>query len=285
MTDRYDTDADALDEGVLLAAYLDGDTDDVTTRRLERRLAEDAQLAARLDAIAETRTQLQRLAAVRAPAAARQRIKDQLARHRRATEVTEAQRTASPRWVTRFAPLAAAAAVALIAVFGLATVLPVLSGGDSAEESAAQGEVEADGGADAGVADSGDGAGGGLEAAGDAPQALAEESSGRGGSEAAADATAVAPPATVTSDADIVARAERLRDAPPTDLQRRERRLRRDAALPARPTCVDEVDAATVDLIIEDGRTALAVLLDDGTGQILLLDPKTCAPIRRISTD
>lgn len=285
MTDRHDADADALDEGVLLAAYLDGATDEVTTRRLERRLAEDAQLAARLDAIAETRAQLQRLDDVRAPAAARQRVKDQLARHRGTPDAAGAQPTAPPRWATRFAPLAAAAAVALLAVFGIATVLPEMSGGDSAEEAAAEGGAEADIGADAGVADSGDGAGGGLEAAAEAPQALAEESSGRGGSEAAADVAAEAPPATVAGDADIVARAERLRDAPPTDLQRREQRLRRDAALPVTPTCVDDVDAATVDLIVEDGRTSVAVLLDDEGGQIVLLDPKTCATIRTISTD
>ncbi|MBW3603326.1 MAG: hypothetical protein KY460_00200 [Actinobacteria bacterium] len=286
MSDRHDTDADALDEGVLLAAYLDGDTDDMTTRRLERRLAEDARLAARLDAIAETRAQLQRLDDVRATSAARQRVKDELARHRETPEVTRAQRPATLRWVTRFAPLAAAAAVAVIAVLGLATVLPALSGGDSAqEESGAQGAAEEGGGVDAGGDDSDDGADGGLEAAAEAPQALSEESSGRSGSETAADATAVAPPATVTGDADIVARAERLRDGPSTDLRRRERRLRRDAALPAGPTCVDDVDAATVDLIVEDGRTALAVLLDDGSGQIVMLDPTTCAPIRMISTD
>lgn len=282
MRDDRDAAADALAEGELLAAYLDGDTDDVTTARLERRLAVDATLAARLDAIAATRARMQRLAQVSVPDRARQRLHDELERERRA-ELTsrraDRSTSAAPRrarrWRLPTGPAIAAAAIALVTVLGLTSLLgPLGGGGGETQESAADAAAEGTAAEDAAAepADTGDRAGAaGLGASDEAPEA-----------EAGADA---APSAAfqVTDDAEIAARALRLRADPPADLRTRERRLREDAGLPTAPLCVGDLDAETVDLIAEGGRVALAVLLAD-TDEIVLLAPRTCTRIRTISS-
>lgn len=270
MTATPDHDPEAVAEDALLAAYLAGETDDVTTARIEGRLADDADLSARLDALAEARGRLQRLSTVRAPDTARQRLRAQLAsepdpRRRRADR-------SRPRWL---AP-AAAAAVAL-ALLGVGSLLGPLAGGEEEAGSAAHGvaDAEGNGGASdlqaAGEADAGDTAAGADDAGGgDGAGAVA-----RSAPEAAAQ---------VDSDADIAARLDQLRQrAPQVDPRVRERRLRRRAQLPAARLCVRDLDVAAVDLVDEDGRVTLAVLLRGPTRQIVLLDPRTCVPSRTIA--
>ncbi len=283
MSDPRDHDVDALDEGELLAAYLDGETDDVSTRRLERRLADDVALAARLDALAATRAQLQRLGQVEMPDDVRQRLRERLARERAPETPAVAPRTRRQRWRARFAPIAAAAAVALVAVVGLASVGPSLGGGGTEEagESAAMAEPEAP------PPELSAPAAGAAEDERAVDSAVGEEAAdGTGGRDEAAEQSqdgVARAPVTVDGDAEIAARAERLLEDPPASLRTRERRLRRRAGLPIEPLCVADLEASTVDLIEEDGRVALAVLLDRGADQIVLLDPQTCAPIRTVS--
>lgn len=295
MTDSHDTEANALAEGELLAAYLDGATDEVATRRLERRLADDADLAARLDAIAAVRAQLQRLPGVTVPTAVRERLHERMAEERTppAAAAAPARR---PWWTVRLAPIAAAAAIVLVAVLGAAAVLPQLTGGDAEKSGGDSGaeaadvamDDEAGGGEGGGGAEDGGAAedSGAQDEAAAAPQTLSDGTTDGSptGSEAAAERDATGA-AAVRDDADITARAQRLLDDPPADLGRRERRLRRAAGLGVQRSCVGDLDAATVDLVIQDGRTSLAVLLDDGAGQIVLLEPQTCAPIRMISQE
>ncbi len=284
MSDAREHDGDALDEGALLAAYLDGETDDITTRRLERRLADDPALAARLDAVATTRAQLQRLAQVTMPDDMRRRLHAHLEQER--TPATPAATPATRRrwWSAGIAPVAAAAAVLLVAVIGVASLAPLFVGGgeeaavesagttdEAAPEAAPRLQAEADAAEDQQTA----GAAGGEPSAED-PGAPDTAGAGRDGVGTA--------PVTVEGDAEIAARAERLLEDPPTSLRARERRLRRRAGLPAQPSCVADLEASTVDLVDEDGRLALAVLLDGDAEQIVLLDPQTCAPIRTVST-
>lgn len=269
MPDEPRTTDDALDEGALLDAYLDDETDDVTSARLDRRLAADPALAARLDTLANTRARLQRLDEVSAPPQARQRL-DAALREARADTTTEAPPAAAPtrprrRWRV-IAPTAAAAAIVVLAALGLTGVLGPVgmseealiatgsddAGGEAAEEAEA-GQLDAAAGAD--------GAQGEREAAGAAP--------------------AITAPAVVTGDAEISARARRLRADPPASLAAREQRLRDAAGLSSTRLCVDELEAVTVDLIDDGGRVALAVLVDPAD-QIVLLDPRTCATIRTV---
>jgi hypothetical protein len=283
MPDEHQTPTDAVDDGELLAAYLDGETDDVTTARLERRLADDPALAGRLDAIADVRVRMQRLVEVSAPDAARRRLWEELGRVRAGDDVTDptpatdgtgapteeagaptaetgAPSEHRPWWSRRPGAVLAAAALVLIAVFGAATLLQPISGaGDEAlvAEDDAVGEA------------------GGAEA--DTSPQLEEEAA-----EAAGDAAAPQTATSVVSgDSEIAARARELRDDPPDDLRARERRLRDRAGLPTERLCVTELDATTVDLVDEDGRVTLAVLLSD-VDQIVLLDTRTCAAIRTI---
>ncbi len=279
MSDAREHDTDALGEGELLAAYLDGQTDDVTTTRLERRLALDPDLAARLDALAATRAQLQRLAQVEMPDDARQRLRARLIREREEQTPAAVVRRRRPRWTPRLAPLAAAAAVVLVVVVGLASVIPgtVEQGAEESADGSADSVEQAAGAADAEPPAVSDPAAQNDAAANGAAEAEppAEATQGR----------VIKPPAAVDGDAEIAARAERLLQDPPVSLGARERRLRRRAGLPSDVTCVADLEASTVDLIAEDGRVALAVLLDEEAGQIVLLDPTTCAPIRMISTN
>lgn len=307
MRDDTSTGPDAHDEGAQLAAYLDGDTDELTTARIERRLAFDDAFAARLDALAATRARLQRLDEVVVPTGVRARLHERLEAERAArrgvdrgralTDVghddpdatTEVRR--ERRWPVRAAPvLAAAAAVVLVAVLGTAAVVGQLGTGGTAESAGAevsldaQAEGEPQAAAEPRAAAPDDEAAGAAESGAgpetadgaDGESARGADSAGtRGGEQAAA---------RVEGDADIAARAERLRDDPPADLQARERLLRERAGLPTTRLCVRELRAETVDLIDEDGRVALAIMVRGARRQIVLLDPRTCAAIRTIST-
>lgn len=288
MRDDSSTGPDARDEGALLAAYLDGDTDEVTTARIERRLASDDALAARLDALAATRARLQRLDEVTAPADVRARLRERLQTERAGPDTDEHDVTTEVRrprrWSVRAMPvLATAAAIVLVTVLGTAAVLGQLGSGGT--EESAGGEVSLE-----------DQAGAGAEE----PQAAApDEAAGRaagGGAGAMTAESAASEPvrgddtrtdeqavARVEGDAEIAARAERLRADPPGNLRARERLLRDQAGLPTARLCVGELRAATVDLVDEDGRVALAVMVRGASPQIVLLDPRTCAAIRTIA--
>jgi len=291
MRDDASTPADALDEGALLAAYLDGDTDEVTTARIERRLADDDALAARLDAIAGTRARLQRLDEVATPADVRGRLRRRLDAERvvgpsvdgpavgtnRPAPSDPAEVDRARRWSVRVAPVMAAAAIVLVAVLGAAAVVGQLGVGGADESAGGDAALEADAGgqADAPQAAAPQDEAAGEGAAVEADRARSEAARGGGDRQAAAK---------VDGDADIAARAERLRGDPPADLLAHERRLRDRAGLSTTRLCVRELEAATVDLVDEDGRMALAVLVRGASPQIVLLDPRTCAAIRTIST-
>lgn len=303
MRDDTSTGPGAADEGALLAAYLDGDTDELTTARIERRLASDDAFAARLDALAAMRARLQRLDEIVVPPAVRTRLHERLDAERAASGDTDRRHVpgrAAPlgtedpgmttevrrarRWPALAAPapaLAAAAAIVVVAVLGAAAVLGQLGTGGTAgsaeggvslqdQDGAAEGAPQAAAPAEEAA---GDAAGGGATTAERAASEAARGGGTRGDQQAAAK---------VEGDADIAARAERLRDDPPSDLRARERRLRERAGLPTARLCVREVRATTVDLIDEDGRVALAVMVRGPSPQIVLLDPRTCAAIRTI---
>lgn len=157
--------SDPPDDGAVLAAYLDGDTDEVTTARLERRLASDPALGARLDAIAATRMRLQRVDGVPPPPGLADRIDIALRELRTEQRPASGTAAASPGEVavapnSRLAHatsrrrraatlLAAAAGFLVVAVIGAGAVRGfgglVTSGG--AEESAVSAaDVQADSG-------------------------------------------------------------------------------------------------------------------------------------------
>lgn len=283
MSHPHEPGTDALDEGELLAAYLDADTDEVTTARVERRLQTDREFAARLDAVAATRARLQRLDQVAAPAAARAGLDARLAAERAGgpAPTREASPARERRWRTiNLAPLAAAAVLVVVAVIGVGSLV---TGGDdegagAAESSAvtqAAGDVRSE-----------------PAVAGDSGPAAANEAAGAAGGaggmetgEPADRRDLSAPAPRADDDAEIRARALELLDEPVEDLAARERRLRRAAGLPVDRLCVDGLDASTVDVVDADGRVVVAVLLPGGElMQVTLLDPKSCVPIRMIPT-
>lgn len=283
MSDPHEPGRDALDEGELLAAYLDADTDEVTTARVERRLQTDRRFAARLDAVAATRARLQRLDEVATPAAARAGLDARLAAERGAAS-QDPVRQASParerRWRNlNLAPLAAAAVLVLVAVVGVGSLFTgSVGGGAGSEESGAVTQAAGDARSEAAVAED------------PRPAPANEAAGGAGGAggletdERPADRRELSAPAPrVGGDAEIRARALELLDEPVEDLAARERRLRRAAGLPVERLCVDGLDASTVDVVDADGRVVVAVLLPGGDlMQVALLDPKSCAPIRTI---
>jgi hypothetical protein len=298
MDDRRDPQTDAPDEGELLAAYLAAETDDLTTARIERRLLEDPQAAARLDALARTRQRLQRLEQVRPPPGFRARLDARL-RAERATPHEHAARAGTRvsslrrERSRRFAPLATAAALVLAAVLGGVTLLNSIGG--SIEESAESADQVTDTAADQPAArdeplaaepfaapESGEqGTAGGESSGADG----ADESSGAGGAGAdrddagTLDARAGTLPQ-VAVDADIAAR---LRDdAHTTDEPAlREADLRARAGLPPQPLCLAGSDAAAVDLVERDGRVLLVALAPGGEGsRVVLFDPGDCTRLR-----
>lgn len=287
MTDADRPDRRDLADGEVLAAYLDGETDEVTTARLERRLADEPALAARLDALAAARTRLQRLSEVRAPDDVRRRLRARIAEERAggapahaAAPMVQRRRT----WMAAVAPRLAVAVVALVALVALgAAVTQLLSGGASGSgaEQAAMGTSEPAGGAaaeDRGGAETG--------RAFDDTEAAAGVA---GGSEAAAAGAPTGPVTqaapTVEGDQEIVDRALRQPRRPPGNLRIRERRLRQRAGLATDRLCVAGLDALTVDLVQRGGRLVLALLLDAPAPQIVLVDPRTCEPQRLIPAD
>lgn len=290
MDERRDPQTDAPDEGELLAAYLAAETDDLTSARIERRLLEDPQVAARLDALARTRQRLQRLEQVQPPPGFRERLDARL-RTERATPHEQAARAGTRASSVRrergrrLAPLATAAALVLTAVLGGVTLLNSVGG--SVEESAGSGDQVTDTAAD-------------RPATADEPLAAEPfaapesgqggaadgESSGADGGAAAGkddagtlDARAGTLPR-VAVDADIAAR---LRDdARTTDEPAlREAALRERSGLPPQPLCLAGSDAAAVDLVERDGRTLLVALTPGGEGsRVVLFDPGDCTRLR-----
>jgi hypothetical protein len=300
MTDRPHDAHDATDEGALLAAYLEGETDPVTTARLERRLAAEPELARRLDALADTVQRLRRVDAAQPPPGFRARLDERLRAAGAAQRTTSgeepgaAQPASSPqavadrgtRRVSRWwRPLAAAAAVAVVAVMGAAAVLNSLAGtaGDDAAESAAAGtsadEVEDEAQAAAGdvatelpraAADAapGDGDAGGRDAGAAAMGQPEQSQAGTAG---------VVP--SVPSDARLADRLRAAADATRTPAAR-ERALRQRAGLPTEPLCTRALQADAVDVVERGGRVVVAVLVTDGRpGRIEVLDPGTCAAV------
>jgi anti-sigma factor RsiW len=263
----------------VLAAYLDGATDEVTTARIERRLAADPALAARLDELATVRARLQRLSQVRAPDDVRQRLRARLTEERMSDAATDPARVESApaggeqadrrrRWMAGVAPRLAVAVVALVAIVALGAAAVQLLGGVGASGSGERAAVaDSDGGGEAAQEDAG--AAEGRDQAATSPDAMPSE------------AAAAADVPTVRRDQQVIARALRQERRTPRELRARERRLRRRAGLPTDQLCVTDLEGRTVDLVQRDGRLVLAVLVPPGD-QIVLVDPRTCAPERTI---
>lgn len=282
MDERRDPQTNAPDEGELLAAYLAAETDDLTSARIERLLLDDPQVADRLDALARTRQRLQRLDDVRPPPGFRERLDIRLRAERDAQtdgggHDAAGERSRRGRWFDRrrFASLAAAAALVLVAVIGGASLLRVGGSVEQSAETAADSAAEAP--ADAPAAepfaapDSGGEAAAGGDAAG-APQQLPGETD--------EDGAAARTLPQVAADADIAAR---LRDEARStdDPAIREADLRQRSGLRAQPLCLADVDAAAVDLVERNGRTLLTALVsDDGRRHVALFDPQNCTQLR-----
>ena len=287
MDERRDPQTDAPDEGELLAAYLAAETDDLTSARIERRLVEDAQVSARLDALARTRQRLQRLEQVQPPPGFRARLDARL-RAERATPPAQAVRAGARASSVRrersrrFAPLATAAALVLVAVLGGVALLNSVGG--SAEESAGQvTDTAADQPATAeeplaaepfAAPESGEqGAAGGESSGADGGAAADQDDAGT------LDARAGTLPR-VGADADIAAR---LRDAAQAtdEPALREVDLRERSGLPPQPLCLAGSDAAAVDLVERDGSALLVALTPGGEGsRVVLFDPGDCTRLR-----
>jgi len=283
MDEHRDPQTNAPDEGELLAAYLDADTDDLTSARLERLLQQDPRAAARLDALARTRARLQRLDEVAPPEGFRERLDARLAAERTPSQVTQSQRTPSARATQRwFAPFAAAAALVLVAVIGGAALLGQSGSGEDSAAAPAQLQAESSGAANAPMAEADDGgdsaderAGAGAaagtsgtpsEAAG-AEQEEANEASGR------------ALPR-VAGDAKLAEHLRRLAQASEHPFDREfEQRVR--AGLSTAPMCVNGVDETAADLVEFNERLVVAALIqgDDGP-YVAVYDAQSCKRLR-----
>lgn len=269
------------DDGELLAAYLDGELDDIGTARLERRLRTDTQLAARLDAIAHTRGRLQRLDAVEPPAGFRQRLDDRLAAERSSSSAIRQRRAHLRRWQ----PLVAAAALVLILVTGAGIVLSpraselVTTDADDAAE-AGMAEPEAP----AAVED--DGAAGAVEKEGADGEDLMLAPESATGVPVVENDTELAALFRDLLTQEPAGAEERAGATDPIEAQeRREREVAglepadsclARAALPGTPLAVRVADVAGERLL------AIATRLGDSpeSGQIVLLDPASCEPRR-----
>jgi hypothetical protein len=275
MDERHDPQTNAPDEGELLAAYLDADTDDLTSARIERLLQQDPQAIAKLDAIARVRARLQRLDDVVPPEGLRERLDARL----RAERTRHAEHGAARRarvasrarwWNERLAPRAAAAVLVLLAVIGGAALLLPRSGSDSMGATAEE-------------------AGGAGEAPASAPRLGGEDNSTYAeGAEGAIEQDAGQPADTqaalelqrVRTDADIAARLDR-RAQRTQNAAARETRLRRRAGMPTAPVCLSDIDATAVDLVELDGEHVLSALVPDPDGpKVALFDLQTCARLR-----
>jgi hypothetical protein len=279
MDERHDPQTNAPDEGELLAAYLDAETDDMASARVERLLRQDPQAAAKLDALAHTRARLQRLDDVAPPEGYRERLDARLraertpgARHgdvRRAPVARQAGGRAR-WWNDRVAQLVAVAAVVLLAVVGGAALLNLsqVGSGDAASGGA---EIEARAPADSDSAQQYGADDRGSEAA----ESLAEG----GGTGAIPSGAAQALPQ-VSTDADIAARLHR-RTQSTDDPAASEAELRQRAGMPATPVCLRDIDAAAVDLVELDGQPVLTALVTHRDGaRVAIFDPQACARLR-----
>jgi hypothetical protein len=273
MDERHTPHTNAPDEGELFAAYLDAQTDEVTTARVERLLRQDPQAAARLDAIARTRARLQRLDGAVPPDGFRDRLDARPRAERgeaRQTPVASGTRTSA----NRFAPLAAVAALVLVAVLGVGALLSQVEG--SGSEESAGGGAELDAQAPAATS-------------GDAPLAGADDQATEEGAGAAAAqeeeeqevrTTAEAAAPQVGGDADIARRLERPAQST-RDPSAREAELRAEAGLPAGPVCVEDVDASAVDLVERDGELVLVALVAGRNGpRVVVFNPQECTQVR-----
>jgi hypothetical protein len=274
MDERHTPRSDAPDEGELLAAYLDAQTDEVTAARVERLLRQDPQAAARLDAIARTRARLQRLDDVVPPDGFRQRLDARLRAERAGSASAQPAQAAhrartERRW---FRPLVAVAALVLVAVVGGGTVLSlVTASGDSAESgSAFDTAAEAPASGDQAPLSGGDE---GMAAERQDDAVGAEE-------EAQAPSTADAAAPHVDSDADIARRLQ-APEGLAQEVPVREAELRAGAGLPVEPACLADGDATAVDLVERDGELLLVALVDSGDGaHVVVFDPSTCTRLR-----
>jgi hypothetical protein len=271
MDERHTPQSSAPDEGELLAAYLDAETDEVTSTRIERLLRQDPEAAARLDAIARARTRLQRLDTAIPPGGFRGRLDDRLRAERAAqdTQATQAPRRsrAERHW---FRPLVAVAAVLLVALIGGSALLNTVqeSTGSALDTAAAPAE---DGAALSDERDDAEQeAAGGGEAAESGAAAEAER----------APVTSDAGAPHVDSDADIALRLQ-AEARSGQDAAAREAGLRAAAGLPTEPACLDGGDAAAVDLVERDGELLLVALVDGDDGRrVVVFDPDACTRLR-----
>jgi negative regulator of sigma E activity len=289
MDERRDPQTNAPDEGELLAAYLDAETDDITSARLERLLREDPQVAARLDALARTRARLQRLDDVAPPEGFRERLSSRLAAERapaaEPAPVEQPPPVGQPhdrpvvrrtqRW---FAPLATAAALILVAMIGGATLL-FQSGSESSDSTGAPAQLQAESsdsnapmaGAESGAEQAEEGAG----APGGETTASADEATPR-----ATDESLRAATPRVASDAGIAARLQRPAQRT-DDPVARESELRARAGLDPALACLAGTDATAVDLVEVDGRVVVTALTGEGEAlDVVLFDAQNCERLR-----
>ena len=157
----------AADRGELLAAYLDGDVDEMTAQRLERRLRDDEDLRAELDRIHDVVVALRRVDAVEVPPGLSDRIRAHVhagtsdaadatdvadapgataaagrldtATERPVTTRTGHRPSATPRWWQR--PITVAAALGLLGVVAVSSLGVAGLGG--ADEAGGDGEMAA----------------------------------------------------------------------------------------------------------------------------------------------
>jgi anti-sigma factor RsiW len=279
MDERHTPRSDAPDEGELLAAYLDAQTDEVTSARVERLLRQDPRAAARLDAIARTRARLQRLDDVVPPDGFRDRLDARLRAERAESASAQPAQAAQPpshrarterRW---FRPLVAVAALVLATVVGggaLVNLFAASSGSESAD-SAFDTAAEAPA--------SGDHA---PLSGGDEGTAAERQADGAAGAEEEAQAPSMADAAAphVDSDADIARRLQ-TPEGLAQNVPVREAELRAGAGLPVEPACLTDRAATAVDLVERDGELLLVALVDSGDrARVVVFDPSTCTRLR-----
>lgn len=295
MDEQRDPQTSAPDEGELLAAYLDADTDDITSARVERLLRQDPQAAARLDALARTRARLQRVDEVAPPEGFRERLNARLEAERALSERTpepDAAPQAQPadrrtqRW---FAPLTAAAALILVAVIGGAALLGQSgSGGEDSAAAPAELRAESSGAADAPMAEADQGAETAEESAGGpaggAPEATAGAESGQS-TESLESLRSAVP--RISGDARLAEHLRRLARAS-EDPYTREFEQRQRVGLSTAPMCIGGIDETAADLVAFNDRLVVAALIDgdrDAGPHVVLYDARSCKRLRTFATE
>lgn len=176
-----------------LAAYLAGDVDDLTARRIDARLAEDAELGRRLDRLGDTLVALRSPDEVEPPEGLRERLRER-------TDAVASPPAAAPtrRWYGAVGAVAAGI-IALALLGGLAN-LGVLGGGaedsaevatdtmDAPEQRASDEAAESDGAAGSDDAAGSDESAGSGESAGDADAPTTQDAPDEEGAEESAPA-------------------------------------------------------------------------------------------------